>query len=96
MSRFRQISPDVTECGCLKAIVLFKPGKAALTRQISVCVFGRAINDLSNWESVEYIFTVANTFFPQLSQPGDLNKDPTVWLDGARPPAINLIMCLTN
>jgi len=27
MCRFRQISPDGTECGCLKAIVLFKPGK---------------------------------------------------------------------
>lgn len=26
MCRFRQLSPDVTECGCLKAIVLFKPG----------------------------------------------------------------------
>lgn len=27
MSRFRQTSPDGSECGCLKAIVLFKPGK---------------------------------------------------------------------
>ncbi len=27
MSRFRQLSPDGTECGCLKAIVLFKPGE---------------------------------------------------------------------
>ena len=27
MSRFRQIFPDGTECGCLKTIVLFKPGK---------------------------------------------------------------------
>ncbi len=26
LGRFRQISPDGTECGCLKAIVLFKPG----------------------------------------------------------------------
>ena len=26
MSRFRQIFPDGTECGCLKTIVLFKPG----------------------------------------------------------------------
>ena len=26
MGRFRQLSPDGTECGCLKAIVLFKPG----------------------------------------------------------------------
>jgi hypothetical protein len=26
LCRFRQISPDGTECGCLKAIVLFKPG----------------------------------------------------------------------
>lgn len=30
MSRFRQTSPDGSECGCLKAIVLFKPGKCAL------------------------------------------------------------------
>lgn len=27
MGRFRQLSPDGTECGCLKAIVLFKPGQ---------------------------------------------------------------------
>ena len=27
MGRFRQLSPDGTECGCLKAIVLFKPGE---------------------------------------------------------------------
>lgn len=27
MVRFRQLSPDGTECGCLKAIVLFKPGE---------------------------------------------------------------------
>lgn len=27
MRRFRQLSPDATECSCLKAIVLFRPGK---------------------------------------------------------------------
>ncbi len=27
-------------------------------------------------------------FHSQLCQPGGLNKDPTVWLDGARPPPI--------
>jgi len=27
MRRFRQLSPDGTECSCLKAIILFKPGK---------------------------------------------------------------------
>lgn len=26
MSRFRQLSPDGGECGCMKAIVLFRPG----------------------------------------------------------------------
>lgn len=26
MRRFRQLSPDATECSCLKAIVLFRPG----------------------------------------------------------------------
>lgn len=26
MRRFRQLSPDGTECSCLKAIILFKPG----------------------------------------------------------------------
>eukprot|EP00095_Tigriopus_kingsejongensis_P006750 maker-scaffold1404_size42976-snap-gene-0.13 protein:Tk06750 transcript:maker-scaffold1404_size42976-snap-gene-0.13-mRNA-1 annotation:"orphan nuclear receptor" len=31
MCRFRQISPDGTECGCLKAIVLFKPETTGLT-----------------------------------------------------------------
>lgn len=31
MCRFRQLSPDVTECGCLKAIVLFKPETTGLT-----------------------------------------------------------------
>ncbi|XP_040576737.1 LOW QUALITY PROTEIN: protein dissatisfaction [Lepeophtheirus salmonis] len=30
MCRFRQLSPDGTECGCLKAIVLFKPETAGL------------------------------------------------------------------
>lgn len=27
MKRFRQLSPDGTECSCLKAVILFKPGK---------------------------------------------------------------------
>jgi hypothetical protein len=27
MKRFRQLSPDATECNCLKAVALFKPGK---------------------------------------------------------------------
>ncbi len=27
---------------------------------------------------------------------GVLNRDPTVWLDGARPPIVSLIMSLTN
>ena len=27
MRRLRQLSPDDTECSCLKAIVLFKPGE---------------------------------------------------------------------
>jgi len=27
---------------------------------------------------------------------GDLNKDPNVWLDGAGPPQISLIISLTN
>jgi nuclear receptor subfamily 2 group A len=26
MSRYRQLSPDGSECGCLKAIAVFKPG----------------------------------------------------------------------
>ena len=26
MQRFRQLSPDGTECSCLKALVLFRPG----------------------------------------------------------------------
>jgi hypothetical protein len=26
MGRFRQLSPDVSECGCMKAIILLKPG----------------------------------------------------------------------
>jgi nuclear receptor subfamily 2 group A len=26
MCRFRQISPDGSECGCMKAIILFTPG----------------------------------------------------------------------
>ena len=26
LRRFRQLSPDNTECSCLKAIILFKPG----------------------------------------------------------------------
>jgi hypothetical protein len=27
MGRFRQLSPDGSECGCMKAIILLKPGK---------------------------------------------------------------------
>ena len=27
MSRFRQLSPDVSECGCMKAVILFTPGE---------------------------------------------------------------------
>lgn len=32
MCRFRQISPDGSECGCMKAIILFTPGNKALFR----------------------------------------------------------------
>ena len=27
LRRFRHLNPDTTECGCLKAVVLFKPGE---------------------------------------------------------------------
>lgn len=27
MCRFRQLSPDGSECGCMKAVVLFTPGE---------------------------------------------------------------------
>jgi hypothetical protein len=27
MGRFRQLSPDGSECGCMKAVILFTPGK---------------------------------------------------------------------
>ena len=30
MQRFRQLSPDGTECSCLKALVLFRPGLITL------------------------------------------------------------------
>ena len=30
MSRYRQLSPDGSECGCLKAIAVFKPGLVPL------------------------------------------------------------------
>lgn len=30
MCRFRQISPDGSECGCMKAVVLFTPGNLNL------------------------------------------------------------------
>lgn len=30
MSRYRQLSPDGSECGCLKAIAVFKPGKKCI------------------------------------------------------------------
>lgn len=31
MRRFRQLSPDGTECSCLKAVILFKPGTWLMT-----------------------------------------------------------------
>ncbi|XP_043239208.1 protein dissatisfaction-like [Amphibalanus amphitrite] len=31
LCRFRQLAPDMTECGCLRAIVLFKPETARVT-----------------------------------------------------------------
>lgn len=34
MKRFRQLSPDGTECSCLKAVILFKPGE---TLHFSAC-----------------------------------------------------------
>ena len=34
LCRFRQLSPDMTECGCLRAIVLFKPGQYGCLRAI--------------------------------------------------------------
>lgn len=27
LARFRQLSPDGSECGCMKAVILFTPGK---------------------------------------------------------------------
>jgi len=27
MGRFRQLSPDGSECGCMKAVILFTPGE---------------------------------------------------------------------
>lgn len=27
IGRFRQLSPDLSECGCMKAVILFTPGK---------------------------------------------------------------------
>lgn len=48
MCRFRQISPDGTECGCLKAIVLFKPGtygQINLSKRIN-SIIGIFLNDL--------------------------------------------------
>jgi nuclear receptor subfamily 2 group A len=29
LARFRQLSPDGSECGCMKAVILFTPGKSS-------------------------------------------------------------------
>ncbi len=33
----------------------------------------------------------AESIFPAVNPPGELNKDPTIWLDGAKPPPIHLM-----
>jgi len=38
MGRYRQLSPDGSECGCLKAIAVFKPGKR--TNNLSILAAG--------------------------------------------------------
>ncbi len=45
---------------------------------------------LPNWEFIKLLFW----WIHLSSRPGVLNKDPTVWLDGARPPQLSLIMSL--
>ena len=35
MGRYRQLSPDGSECGCLKAIAVFKPGNE--TNHFVIC-----------------------------------------------------------
>ncbi len=43
------------------------------------------ISSLQNWKFIETIFLAG------FAGPGVLNKDPTVWLDGARPTPISFI-----
>lgn len=35
IGRFRQLSPDLSECGCMKAVILFTPGKRARNTSVS-------------------------------------------------------------
>ncbi len=45
------------------------------------------MSDLEKLSSLSNLLELCSDHFPgQLCQPGDINKDPTVWLDGARPP----------
>ena len=69
MCRFRQLSPDVTECGCLKAIVLFKPGKNKRFCQCWISVIKRVMFTYTNYHSPllagsNFGFPASNRLFP--------------------------------
>jgi hypothetical protein len=51
----------------------------------------RKFNGLSNWEFVKSIEAMLNYFSQEV-----LNKDPTVWLDGARRPPNSEFDKITN
>ncbi len=61
------------------------------SRKTFKCNKNGNITVFSNWVFGESIFPAANLFFwTPLHALRDLNKDPTIWLDGAR----SLIMSL--
>lgn len=56
MCRFRQISPDGSECGCMKAVLLFTPGKVKREQLLSLTLHNYARNYLDTIFSSPYYF----------------------------------------
>ncbi len=54
-------------------------------------------NTSTNWELAKSRDSYVKIIFPAgFAGKGVINKGPALWIDGARPPLIGLIMNLTN
>ncbi len=72
-----------------KALLLlhaFFPTQTALKKRSATCTFGNVqVGQILNF--FESIGAMLRSFLPNgIAGQGGINKDPTVWLDGVRPP----------